>query len=129
MALDTVKFPCGGNLQPGLVQVVLKLTGTGASAPTAAASSDNDNRIVSAVLTRNAAAGDYTIPLSMVGRVLVGAVLTVTGGATNGLVLGSAVLSGSNLTIKCFDPDTGNAADLANGDVAHLILTFKNSGA
>ena len=130
MSIGTVKYPPKGNLQPGLTRLIFKLTGTGASAPTAAAAADTDNRMISGI--SRSAAGVYAITLSQYGRVFMGATLTPSPSA-NGLVLGAASFSSGVLTVKIFSVPTvaGNAAaaDIANADTALLTVEFKDSGA
>lgn len=128
MAIETVKYPLQGNLQPGVVEMDLKLTGAGAAAPTAASAADTDNRMLSTTLSRSGA-GAYTLTLSQAGRVFLGAKATFTA-ASGGYQLGHASFNTTTrvLTFRIYD-QLGAAADLAAADVALLTLRFKNSGA
>ncbi len=127
--LDTTKFTQGADLQPGVVDCYLKITGAAATTyATAAAGADNDNRIVTSI-TRSAA-GVYDLVLNMAGRVLLGGEASfapATG--TTVYIMNSLNLSSSTLTFKLMDAATPTAIDLINGDVMRLTLHWKNSGA
>lgn len=127
MSIETVKYP-GVHLQPGIVEMDLLLTGTGASAPTAVSAADADNRMVSVAPSRSAA-GAYTLTLGQCGRVFLGAHPTFNA-ASGGMQLGHAnvVCTTGVLTVRLYDA-AGTPADLADGDTLKLVLRFKNSGA
>lgn len=125
-ALDTNKFD-SKHLQPGVVCVYFKLTGAGAAAFTGAASSDNDNRLITT--QGYTSTGLYPLTLNMAGRVFMGASASFeTQTATTFYALTSAKLSSGVLTLQ-FLNDAHSAIDIISGDIVHLRVWFKNSGA
>lgn len=123
MTIETINYP-GRTLQPGRVAMQVDLLGTGATAPTAVASKDNDNRLVSSV-TRSGI-GVYVVNLSQYDRVLL-AVDPSFEAAANNYQIGGYTYSAGTLTIRVFTA-AGAAADLAVGDKLHLELKWKHGG-